>query len=427
MSTGTSGRRNDDSSGDEVEEESAEAKIERLTTEIEELKASLIGVKELSDEWWQIKTDIKDKDTEKLLLIEKKRCDVVVEEYFKENPHVFEAAPECPICLDKIWSTAASVQYVCCGKHICKTCDSQAGSVLDTCPLCREKVPGSAEETMSITKEKADAGIAWAQADRGKAYLYGRDGVPEDTERALPLLREAAEKGSTSAKNYLGNHYLEVENYEESRRWYEAAAAEGDMYSLCQLGTMMMNGQAFDQNEQSEEEELRILTICTTLFDGALFNMVAVELSRYFHDSLPVMLHYLRPALEEGDTSAEVIGNYGLGLLSVAMEYYGGNSTMTPGFSPVPEALFWFQQCSEKEELGANHPLVRIESKNRKYCAFCLAGIPKGKQSCCVECKAAYYCSRDCQVAHWKAGHKNDCVRKLKKRLKAKGKLDEEK
>ena len=133
------------------------------------------------------------------------------------------------------------------------------------------------------------------------------------------------------------------------------------------------------------------------------------------------MLHYLRPALEEGDASATVIGNYGLGLLSVAMEYYG--VVMALGFSPVSEALFWFQQCSEKEDFPANHPLVRIESTIRENCNQCNAYLPKGKQSCCVECKAAYYCSRDCQMAHWKAGHKKDCVRKLKKRLKAEGKL----
>ena len=55
---GTGGRDDDAGSGSEAEEESAEAKIERLATEIDEPKASLIGVPEASDEWFQIKTDI---------------------------------------------------------------------------------------------------------------------------------------------------------------------------------------------------------------------------------------------------------------------------------------------------------------------------------------------------------------------------------
>jgi len=28
----------------------------------------------------------------------------------------------------------------------------------------------------------------------------------------------------------------------------------------------------------------------------------------------------------------------------------------------------------------------------------------------CARCKKAHYCSRDCQVAAWKGGHKRECV-----------------
>ena len=191
MSASSSGRRNDAGS-DEVEEETPDAKIERLAAEIEELKASLIGVPELSAEWLRIKTDIKDRDTERLLLIEKKRCDGVVKEYFEKNPHVLEAVPECPVCLEKMWYGTASKKYVCCGKLLCRKCASKGGDVFNTCPLCRAKVPGF-NESMSIAKEKADLGITWAQADMGKFYLYGFEGVPKDVEKAVLLLNEAAE------------------------------------------------------------------------------------------------------------------------------------------------------------------------------------------------------------------------------------------
>ena len=118
-----------------------------------------------------------------------------------------------------------------------------------------------------------------------------------------------------------------------------------------------------------------------------------------------------------------VMDNYARGLIYAAETYFGKNYAFVPGQSPVPEAMFWFRRCGRKEEHEEDNPLVRlereIERKIRESCAHCRADLPEGKQSCCVECKAAYYCNRDCQVAHWKAGHKKDCVKNLKKRLRA--------
>ena len=288
-------------------------------------------------------------------------------------------------------------------------------------------MPGSPDASLSIKKEKADSGVAWAQAEMGRSYLFGSNGVPKDVEKAKSLLREAAEKGDSAAKESLGFQYLHDANYEEARRWFEAAAAGGRMRSLCRLGMMMKKGQVFDQNEQTRAEAFRLITISATLYRGT-FKLAAMELAYFFRDSLPVMLHYLRPAVEEGkNTSAGVTGNYALGLIREANEYYGKKGSLAPGYNPVPEALFWYRRCSGKEETAADHPLVRFEREVRKNCAHCQMDLPEDKPSCCVECRAAYYCSRDCQVAHWRAGHKKDCVKKLKQRLGAEGKLEGEK
>ena len=47
-----------------------------------------------------------------------------------------------------------------------------------------------------------------------------------------------------------------------------------------------------------------------------------------------------------------------------------------------------------------------------KECANCLA--PDGQHGvalkACIRCKAAFYCGRACQTAHWRKGHKQFCV-----------------
>ena len=45
----------------------------------------------------------------------------------------------------------------------------------------------------------------------------------------------------------------------------------------------------------------------------------------------------------------------------------------------------------------------------RGACWKCLAAGRGVRLSCCSKCKEAHYCSRDCQVAHWKS-HKRVCV-----------------
>jgi hypothetical protein len=50
---------------------------------------------------------------------------------------------------------------------------------------------------------------------------------------------------------------------------------------------------------------------------------------------------------------------------------------------------------------------VSSKVKPSKPCTQCGELFPKLHR--CTRCKAVSYCSKQCQVAHWKAGHKQVC------------------
>jgi hypothetical protein len=64
-------------------------------------------------------------------------------------------------------------------------------------------------------------------------------------------------------------------------------------------------------------------------------------------------------------------------------------------------------KAKERESPGFN-----LRAAQANECAHCkkVQSRDAGKMNCCGKCKAARYCSRACQVADWKAGHKFACV-----------------
>ena len=412
----------------EEEEETDEEKIERLTQEIEELRLLLKEVNKDEDprRWVKLCAAIEEKDTERLLLAEKQRCDVVVKGYFEDNPHILEAVPECPLCFEKQWDPLRTMMhYRCCGKATCRGCKKRGGLRLATiCPFCRSKTRGP-KEGMADVKVKAENGNVWAMGEIGKRHLKGLEGsgVEKDTEKGLHFLHRAAEKENAQALYTLGNYYVKTRNVPEARRWYKKAATEGDILSLGALGWILLADEGC--SEKDKEEAFRLLTVSTSLCCGSKHS--DLRKSRlaltFFRESPKLLLHYLRPAAEAGNAYA--MEQYSLWLLEVSAEYYDDNICF-PGHNPIPEALFWFRRSKNmdyRDSSELDDIFSDMEQTLRICCDQCHKKLSSEKPLCCSECRAAYYCDRECQVAHWKVGHKKDCVKKLKKELKAAGKL----
>lgn len=106
-------------------------------------------------------------------------------------------------------------------------------------------------------------------------------------------------------------------------------------------------------------------------------------------------------------------------------------SVSTPGLRPDSSDIhdmMYIPICNDRMCEAEGHRLTqqtleefaklqkRPDKKNFQkawgtHCAFCGRVEDKGgpKMQFCSRCKCMYYCSRDCQAKHWKAGHKKTC------------------
>ena len=65
------------------------------------------------------------------------------------------------------------------------------------------------------------------------------------------------------------------------------------------------------------------------------------------------------------------------------------------------------RQAASQAHLDAIDTLIQMETNLKRSCAHCRA--IKEALTRCSRCKAAYYCGADCQMAHWKSGHAQEC------------------
>jgi hypothetical protein len=93
--------------------------------------------------------------------------------------------------------------------------------------------------------------------------------------------------------------------------------------------------------------------------------------------------------------------------------------------SPNIQVMLDFQASVRK--IGCDHGLVMFLSKQipcscleedknnakqapkKRGCNYCYSEDLKMELKKCSQCEAVKYCSKECQVADWRAGHKKEC------------------
>jgi len=99
---------------------------------------------------------------------------------------------------------------------------------------------------LAVEKHHIGASIAMAH------FLFDKASPHYDPDTALALLRDVGQQGVTEAQAYLGELYRKgggvSQDFDEARRWYQLAAAKGDIASQAGLGELYRYGYGVAQS-----------------------------------------------------------------------------------------------------------------------------------------------------------------------------------
>ena len=146
----------------------------------------------------------------------------------------------------------------------------------ETCQGEKLVVPDTS--ALAATRSMADSGDAYAQAQIGAAYLYGR-AVRQDTVQALFWLQKSAAGGSIEGQYLLGKHYVlggkSDDDFLAGALWSKKAADRGCVQSLLYLGILSLSGKAVPKNA---EEGFRLVFRAAEAGDSVAQTLVGVLL-----------------------------------------------------------------------------------------------------------------------------------------------------
>ena len=357
-------------------------------------------------------------------LVEKKRLARALS-IFEEEHGVLYSEP-CLLCLENIYVGAddsLATVFICCGGFICKTCAldiDESGNGLDNCPLCRASTAEQTEaEDSAQLMALAERGVLWAQRDLGRCMIEGMDGFKKQETTGLEWLNKAAAQQYPRAIYYLSTLYRT--GLTSVLRKSEEKANELLLKSAnlgCAPANSVLAGSYFRGCRGFEKDPVEAYfraSVAHAINDSG--GKAAILLGLYHHatsdrpECSPYLAcYYLNIAANE-DSDGKACFLYSQALKTLSKHLHDGNVAL-PGSNVIPALFFWARKSHDLECIDARNWLKTMESIGQSQCANCgkeAQGATKFKQ--CSKCKAQWYCSKECQVEAWRAGHKKDCKR----------------
>ena len=281
----------------------------------------------------------------------------------------------------------------------------------NNCSLCRFALPSSPEESFAYSLRDAKKGIAHAQHAVATKYESGK-GTTKNDKEAAKWFKAAAESGHPWSFSCYGRFLQNGKggirkDFAKAKQMYELSMKYQNPMGYYHMGDMYETGNGV---KKDEKEAARLYRIGAELgFDAAQCSLGnCYDFGIGVTPNLEEALKWYLLAAEQG-TNTTAMMNSGATMMKIAQMRYGDTSIV--GHSPIPRAFFWLKRADKLGERDARMIMQQIEGSCKSSCAQCNKSASMATLTRCAKCKLAHYCGKQCQTAHWKAGHKKDCVK----------------
>lgn len=157
-------------------------------------------------------------------------------------------------------------------------------------------------EVIREVAERADKGDAPALYQLALLHEQGYDSIPQDTVRAMHLLRLSAEGGDLKAQNYLGYKLLQRGDA-TGLNWLEKAAIAGDAKAQGNIGYLLLNSDLVEHDPQKAAYWLERAATGGVATASSMLGDLYRDGNGVAQDSLQAEAHY-EAAIDAGLTDA---------------------------------------------------------------------------------------------------------------------------
>ncbi|EJK45908.1 hypothetical protein THAOC_35455 [Thalassiosira oceanica] len=263
----------------------------------------------------------------------------------------------------------------------------------------------------------AKRGVSWAQTSVGRSMIYGQGGFKKQEKAGLEWLNKAVAQDFPPALSELSDLHrvgfksVVRKSQEKANKLLLKSANLDYAFANSELASYYIRGaNGFEMNP----DESYFRASVAFALDGA-DGQAAFILGGFHYDKdvprpSPYLACYYTNIATSEDDNGYSCHMYSKSLLRLTSHLHGGYAIN--GSNDKAAIFFWSRKSRDLGCDDAIRLLKKWESNEQSSCANCAKKAEAGaKFKQCSKCTAQWYCSKECQVKAWRAGHKKDCKR----------------